>query len=96
MELWDQKTIDLLGPAFIEFRADNSGSFQFIAVEAWMDVRPADRGGRPGVEFSWEGHDEGDRAGGRGWASLAPDGRLTGRIFIHMSDDSSFVALPEA
>lgn len=96
MELWDQDALDLLGPAFIEFGADNSGSFQFIAVEAWMDVRPVDRGGRSGVEFSWEGHDEGDQASGRGWASLAADGRLAGRIFIHLGDDSSFEAVPEA
>lgn len=96
MELWDQDAIDLLGPGFFEFRGDNSGSFRFIAVEAWMDVRPSDRDGRPGVEFSWEGHDDGDRTSGRGWATLAADGTLTGRILFHLGDDSSFLSIREA
>ncbi|HUP68373.1 MAG TPA: hypothetical protein VM142_01025 [Acidimicrobiales bacterium] len=96
MDLWDQDAIDLGGRAFIEFGSDDTGSFRFIAVEAWMDVRHSDRDGLPHVEFTWEGHDEGDRTSGRGWAGLAPDGSLTGRIFIHLGDDSSFLAFPEA
>ncbi len=95
MEMWDQDAIELVGPAFIEFDSDDRGSFRFIAVEAWMDVRQSDRDGLPGVEFTWEGHDEGDPRSGRGWAALAPDGTLTGRIFIHLGDDSSFLAVPE-
>lgn len=95
MELWDQDTIDLLGPAFIEFSPDNGGSFRFIAVEAWMDVRPSDGAGCPGVEFSWEGNDEGDLATGRGRATLGSDGTLTGRIFVHLGDDYGFLAVPE-
>jgi hypothetical protein len=69
MELWDEGAIDLVGPAFIELR-DDQGSFRFIAVEGWMDVRDVERDGRPGIEFSWEGNDEMDRASGRGWATL--------------------------
>jgi hypothetical protein len=80
MELWDADAIDLLGPAFIELCDDDQGSFRFIAVEGWMDTRTVDRGGRPGIEFSWEGNDEMDPASGRGWATLAPDGSLEGRI----------------
>ncbi len=95
MELWDQDAIDLLGPAFIEFGPDNTGSFRFIAVEGWMDVRPSPRDGLPGVDFTWDGYDEGDRTTGRGWATLGSDGALTGRIFIHLGDDSSFAAVPE-
>jgi hypothetical protein len=95
MELWDQDAIDLLGPAFIEFGPDNAGSFRFIAVEGWMDVRPSPRDGLPGVDFTWDGYDEGDRTTGRGWATLGSDGALTGRIFIHLGDDSSFAAVPE-
>lgn len=96
MELWDQDAMELAGPAIIEFGSDDTGSFRFIAIEAWMDVRHSDRSGLPGVEFTWEGHDEGDPTSGRGWASLAPDGSLSGRIFIHLGDDSGFVAVPEA
>ena len=95
MEVWDREAIDLLGPASIEIGPDNEGSFRFIAVEASMDVRQSDRDGLRGVEFTWEGHDEGDPTSGRGWAAAAPDGTLTGRIFIHLGDDSSFLAVPE-
>ncbi|MDP9440650.1 MAG: hypothetical protein M3P34_00385 [Actinomycetota bacterium] len=95
MELWDQDAIDLTGPAFIEFGPDNAGSFRFIAVEGSMDVRPSHRDGLAGVEFSWDGYDEGERTTGRGWATLGSDGTLMGRIFIHLGDDSSFLAEPE-
>ena len=95
MELWDLEAIELLGPAFIDITADGQGSFRFIAVEGLMDTRDVDRGGRPGIEFSWEGNDESDPASGGGWATLSPDGSLEGRIFFHMGDDSSFRAAPD-
>jgi hypothetical protein len=95
MELWDADAIDLLGPASIEFGRNQQGSFQFIAIEGWMDVRPPDHRGPGGVEFSWEGQNECDRASGRGWAALSDDGSLTGRMFLHLSDDSGFRAVRE-
>jgi hypothetical protein len=33
MDLWDSEAIDLLGPGFIQFGADRSGQFRFIAVQ---------------------------------------------------------------
>lgn len=48
---------------------------------------------RPGVEFSWQGHDEGDPASGRGWATLEAEGSLRGRIYFHLGDDSGFHAV---
>ena len=51
-----------------------------------------DRDGRPGVEFSWQGSDEGDDVSGRGWAALNPDGKLEGHIYFHLGDDSAFRA----
>jgi hypothetical protein len=45
------------------------------------------------VEFTWEGSDEGDQVTGRGWAILAEDGTLNGRIFFHLGDDSGFHAV---
>ena len=93
MELWEADAIDLVGPAFIEFQRDGGGSFRFIAVEGWMDVRPADHLGPTGVEFSWDGEDEMDHASGRGWARLTDEGELMGRIYLHMGDDSSFRAV---
>ena len=61
MDLWDRDALDLVGPAFIEFRSDNTGQFGFIAVEGWMDCPEASIDGRPGLEFSWDGNDECDR-----------------------------------
>jgi hypothetical protein len=91
MELWDRVALDLVGPAFIEFKRDGSGRCQFIAVQAWLDCRFTEKGGLPAVEFSWEGQDEGDYRSGRGWCTLE-HGKLEGRWFFHMGDDSSFVA----
>lgn len=51
------------------------------------------RDGRPGVEFSWQGDDDGDPASGRGWAVLESDGSLRGRIYVHLGDDSGFHAM---
>lgn len=93
MDLWDADAIDLVGPAVIEIRSDGTGWFRFIAVEGHMDCRHVKRDGRPAVEFSWDGSDEGDRVTGRGWAQLDPDGSLRGHIFIHAGDDSGFLAV---
>ena len=95
MELWDIDAIELLGPAFMDFDADGQGSFRFIAVVGWMDTRSADHPGPCGVEFSWEGEDECDKASGRGWAAVSEDGALRGRISFHLGDDSGFRAIRE-
>jgi hypothetical protein len=94
MDMWDQDAIDLVEPGFIEFAEDGTGQFGFIAVRGWMDCRSTERGGRPLVEFSWDGDDEGDQVSGRGWAALGEDGALTGHLFIHVGDDSGFRATP--
>jgi hypothetical protein len=44
------------------------------------------------VEFSWAGDDEGTESSGRGWAEIGKDGRLQGRLYFHLGDDSAFVA----
>ena len=93
MDLWDQEALDLVGPATIEIGRDHTGSFRFIAVEAWMDYRRLLRDGQPAVEFSWEGSDDGDPASGRGWAAVEDGGSLVGHIWFHMGDDSGFRAV---
>lgn len=50
---------------------------------------------RTASRFSWEGQDERDHACGRGWAVVTKDGELTGRIFLHLGDDSAFRAVRE-
>ena len=49
MNLWDREAIDLIGPAFIEFKGQR-GQFRFIAVDGSMDCRHGQRNGWPSVE----------------------------------------------
>ncbi len=60
MDNWDQEAVDLVQPGFIEFDDDGLGGLGFIVVTGELDCRDADRDSRPGVEFSWQGSDEGD------------------------------------
>jgi hypothetical protein len=60
MDNWDQEAVDLVQPGFVEFGDDGLGNLGFIAVTGELDCRDADRDGRPCVEFSWQGSDEGD------------------------------------
>ena len=92
MDNWDQEAVNLVQPGFIEFDDDGLGDLGFIVVTGALDCRDADRDGRPGVEFSWQGSDEGDEVSGRGWAALNPDGTLEGHIYFHLGDDSAFRA----
>jgi hypothetical protein len=92
MDNWDRDAIDLVQPGFIEFDDHELGALGFIVVMGDLDYRDADRDGRPGLEFSWQGSDEGDDVSGRGWAALNPDGTLSGHIYFHRGDDSGFRA----
>jgi hypothetical protein len=94
MSGWDRDAIDLIEPGFIGFAGDGTGQFGFIAVRGWLDCRPVERAGRTGVEFTWEGVDEGDQVSGRGWALLGDDETIEGHLFFHLGDDSSFRAKP--
>jgi hypothetical protein len=79
---------DLVDPANITLTRKNDDALVFVVVEADLDMRYAARDGGAGAEFSWEGFDNGSPASGRRWAALD----IVGRLFIHKSDDSSFVA----
>lgn len=94
MEMWDQDAADLTGPAFIQFDESGAGRFRFVAVEGILDCELERRDGRPRVEFTWKGTDEGDHVHGRGWAELGEDGTLGGRIRFHLGDSSAFQAVP--
>jgi hypothetical protein len=91
-EVWDSDALDLSGPAYIQFDDDCMGDFGMIAIRGSLDCRYGEREGRPGVEFSWAGDDDGDDAGGRGWAVVESDGSLRGWLFLHRGDDSEFRA----
>lgn len=95
METWPDDYLDLVETAHITFKGKAGGEFAFGAVKGWLDVRYGTRDGSPCAEFSWEGVSEGDQISGRGWAVPGTAGRLAGHLFIHNSDDSSFVATRE-
>lgn len=84
MDLWHQDAVDLVDPGFIEFATGSMGSLGFIAIQAGMDWRKAPRDGRPGVEFTWEGFDDGAPVRGRGWAMLDAEGSLRGHLYVHL------------
>ena len=91
MELWEPDALDLVGPAQITLEQGGRGHMNFIAVELLLDCQIARRDGRDGIEFTFEGSDEGDRVSGHGWAVLEGQ-TLRGRIDFHQSDNSGFVA----
>ena len=91
MEVWDQDYIDLIIPGYFSFGKDDLGYFQFGVVEGQLGYRVEKIGDVERLEFSWEGQSENDSALGRGWAVINSD-ELEGRIYIHLSDDSSFKA----
>lgn len=92
MELWDRDAIDLVEPGFIDIGSNGTGTLSFIAVVGSIDCRFTRDGDVDAVEFSWEGADEGTSVSGRGSATLLTDGRLEGRIYFHLGDDSWFKA----
>lgn len=93
MDLWDQETLDMVVPAYLQFSADGLGEFQFIVVQGNLDCKYGERAGRPMVEFTWEGADDGHSQCGRGWAVIEEEGNLAGRFFFHLGDDSAFTAV---
>jgi len=75
-------------PAHMTLKQNGLGNFQMIAVQGDIDARFEDNR----VEFSWVGDDDGSETSGRGWGEVGKDGKLRGRIYFHLGDDSSFVA----
>ena len=89
MSMWDKDYIDEEVPGYVEFGAENVGSFQFGYVQADVDYRATERGDKPAVEFSFEGGDgaDGSPCSGRGWMTL--DGEaLTGMFYFYRGDES--------
>ena len=91
-ELWDTEALDMMQPAFIKFDDESIGSFGMIVISAGIDCRFGTRDGKPFVEFTFDGDDDGHPCTGRAWGVIEGDGKLRGRMFIHLGDDSGFVA----
>lgn len=88
MEVWSKGTIDLVEPGYIRIKG-NRGTLHFICVDGDMDIRNA----KSGVyKFSWDGNDENDDPASGFGEFICDSDTLTGRIYIHDGDDSSFVA----
>jgi hypothetical protein len=92
MELWEQEDVDTMGPGRIHLNKDGTGDITFLCVQGRLDCEALERDGRPAVDFTWEGDDDGDRRCGRGWLRLDTDEAIVGRIYFHMGDSSAFRA----
>ncbi len=90
-ELWDAEDLDSVVPAHLTLGANGLGEIEMLAISADVDYRVVQRDGLPGIEFSFDGQEEGDRICGRGWAVFHGD-ELQGRLFIHRGGDSAFRA----
>ncbi|SFM58430.1 hypothetical protein SAMN05421880_12216 [Nitrosomonas nitrosa] len=89
MEIWDQDYVDIEVPGFIYIGSDGAGQFQFRLVSGDIDGRVEQCDNALRFEFSWSGQDENDPVCGRGWAAIE-NGKLNGRIYLHLADDSAF------
>lgn len=85
-DLWSDDSLDLLEPAHIELGGDRIGRMVIGALQADLDYRLGKRDGKPTVEFTWEGDDDGSPTCGRGAAQIEADGRLRVELFIHHGD----------
>jgi hypothetical protein len=94
MDAWDNDFLDLVEEAHLTFTGAADGEIAFGALKGFLDTRYGARDGAACAEFSWEGHDEGDPACGRGWVTIGTAGRLVGHVFIHNGEDSGFVCEP--
>lgn len=91
MTEWDEDYLNMDVEAYLDLEANQRGTFQFGLVSGNINYRITERGGKPAIEFSWEGMDEMDECSGRGWAVLEED-ELNGMFFFHQGDESGFVA----
>ena len=71
VELWELDDLDLLGPAQIAIERGGRRRMNFIAVDLLLDYQLARRDNRDGVEFTFDGSDEGDRVSGCALAQRA-------------------------
>ena len=88
--LWGSDYLDLVEPAYLVLDGKGRGEFAFGALTASLEC-----GFTPsGVDFAFDGFDEGTEISGEGWADLEPDGSLTGEIAFRSGDETTFKAQP--
>lgn len=86
---WPREHLDLCGPAFLRIDPNGTGEMTFGALTAAVIAGPT----ASGVDFDWNGSDEGDPVQGTGWADLHEDGHLEGEIAYDNGDDTTFIAV---
>jgi hypothetical protein len=84
-DTWDRDYLDLVGPAFISIGSGGHGELAFGVVNAALDLSY----GLAGVDFTFEGSDEGDAISGSGSAERLDDGTLEVQISFHHGDDAT-------
>jgi len=87
-DLWDTEYLDMLEPAFIEFKRNGHGEVRFGCVVGDLDCSYS----VGTVDFNWQGHDEMDEERGDGLALLEDDGSLTVEFSFHNGDDANIKA----
>ena len=87
-DLWEADYLDMLEPAFIEFKRGGLGEFRFGCVIAGIDCHYMSTA----VHFTWQGSDEMDEVCGNGIALLEDDVTISGEISFHLGDEATFKA----
>ncbi|MDG5973024.1 hypothetical protein JAGODDHD_03794 (plasmid) [Sphingomonas paucimobilis] len=87
---WPREHLDLCGPAFLRIDPDGTGEMACGALTAAVNAGFT----TSGIEFDWNGSDEGDQIQGNGWADLCEDGSLEGEIAYDNGDQTTSIAEP--
>jgi hypothetical protein len=87
-DLWDTEYLDMVEPAFIEFRRDGRGEIRFGCVVGGLDCSYSSTA----ADFTWHGFDERDEVFGDGLALLEDNGSLTVEFDFHDGDDATLKA----
>lgn len=88
---WDPDYLHMMDTAQIVIPRKGPGSLRFGVVEAELDFEIDEWGRENILQFTFEGHDEGDPNSGRG--SVKVEGAtLVGHLAFHLGDRSSFTA----
>lgn len=80
---------------YFEFGKGEQGDFSFACIHGSMDYEIETIDGKPRLEFSFDGHDEGDEVTGRGWARIENNGTMYGKLAFHMGEKSWFKAVKQ-
>lgn len=87
---WPREHLDLCGPVSLRIDPDGTGEMAFGALIAAVNAGLT----AGGIEFDWNGSDEGDQVQDNGWADLCEHGSLEGEIAYDNGDDTTFIAVP--